>query len=467
MFYSIKSNSVYFIVFAFLFGLSTKSHGQCIEDDFNTLDNWITIGIDSFNNGSAVLSTGDGVGPEEVVNIELMLGIEAGSLNALVNSMSETVGGDNNFTEGSAIKREITVCEGTEVCFEYQLFTEESPNFIDAYTDLAFVALVQDGVMSIIDLLDPSLVSSTTLDYNLESPKMTFCHSFTSPATGYLAIGILDEDDTSLKSDIFISDLSIDNCCPIENIELSDSCFCLNQNNVLLEDSTFLFSDTLIVTSFAGPVTLSNTDMKLLDALGNSIAANTPFILDNNTGEYKLEIYTAVGDSTTVEISNGLSTANFTAGGCSSCEIGAVESMNNLEVSDPCFCGNPKNIELADGTFLFNDTLIVISSIGPVTLLTTDMNLLDASGDPIDAGTSFILDSNTGEYKLEIFTESGASSNIEISNVFGTVGFTAGGCSACEVVPTMGEWGLICLGLLLLIFGVSSIKQMSYQLKLN
>ena len=349
MFYFKKSIFGVLLSISMIVTLSVNLTGQCIEDDASTLDDWNTIGeVSIVGDTSILISTADGVGAESITNIELMLGIPSGSLNTLVNSMSSTVGGVNDFFEGSAIKREIVICPGTEVCFDYQLFTEETPNFITAYTDVAFVALVNEGLMTIIDLLDPALSDSNTADYTQESGKMTFCHTFNSIDTGYLAIGILDEEDGGGVTDLFLNDLTLDNCCTIE--------------------------------------------------------------------------------------------------------------AEDIEVRDPCACGNPNNLRLDDGRFLFQDTLIVTSSL-PVTLTMNDGNLLDMFGNPIPINTSFTLDPATGEYKLEIFTESGASTNIEVSNGLYSAPFMAGSCTECEVVPTMGEWGLMSLGLLLMIFGVASIKQ--------
>lgn len=146
--------------------------------------------------------------------------------------------------------------------------------------------------------------------------------------------------------------------------------------------------------------------------------------------------------------------------GVKSSNCGSPIAEDDISVTDPCSCDNPRNVELADRRLLFNDTIKVVSTTGPVFLAATDGNLLDASGNPLPAiTTTFTQNASTGDYELEVFTANTVSAAIEISNGVASTPFTVGPCFRCEPIPTMGEWGLISLGLLLMIFGVQTIKE--------
>ena len=136
-----------------------------------------------------------------------------------------------------------------------------------------------------------------------------------------------------------------------------------------------------------------------------------------------------------------------------------LDQMDVISITDPCNCDNPDNITFADGTILFIDTLKVTSAVAPVTLSMTDDNLLDQAGNPIPVNTPFVFNALTNMYKLIIYTEQSIPSNIEVSNGVSTIPYSVAPCSRCVPIPTMGQWGLICLSLLLMIVGLVAIKE--------
>lgn len=161
--------------------------------------------------------------------------------------------------------------------------------------------------------------------------------------------------------------------------------------------------------------------------------------------------------------------------GCSSCStfswITAGEDCGEpvtINITDPCSCDNTLNFVL--GGFLhFEDKVTVNSSaIGGIVLLdVTDGKLLDNTGAPYPVGTPF-TETAPGVYELQVWTKANDPAQIEVS-INGITMFPDDAdkfttesdcnCTTAEPIPTMGEWGLMSLGILLLIFGVVTIKQ--------
>ena len=61
--------------------------------------------------------------------------------------------------------------------------------------------------------------------------------------------------------------------------------------------------------------------------------------------------------------------------------------------------------------------------------------------------------------KLPFYTAPGKPSIISVTDVIFTSNFTTDSCLDCPSVPTIGEWGLIILSLLLVIVGVAFILE--------
>ena len=130
-----------------------------------------------------------------------------------------------------------------------------------------------------------------------------------------------------------------------------------------------------------------------------------------------------------------------------------------ISIADPCSCGNPNNIILEDGTVLFYDIITVTTEPGlpSVNLSSNDGRLLTETGLPVPVGTEFIETTALGVYILEVYTLMETPAVIEVSNGFSVKLFITDSCT-CAIIPTMGEWGLISLFLLLLIIGITAIK---------
>lgn len=138
------------------------------------------------------------------------------------------------------------------------------------------------------------------------------------------------------------------------------------------------------------------------------------------------------------------------------------ENGDELMFFDPCFCGNPLNILNPDGTvLLFHNYLEFTAGSLPNTkvVVNSSNNFFDEDGNPITGCIGF-TDAN-GEFYFEFYHPVGIPGEANIT-AGGTGDFVSDVCQQCIItnaIPTLGEWGIIILSLLLLIFGVTALKQ--------
>jgi len=153
-----------------------------------------------------------------------------------------------------------------------------------------------------------------------------------------------------------------------------------------------------------------------------------------------------------------------------------IASNNELMFSDPCSCDDPQNCDISGITY-FHDTLTVFTggiagltiSVAPgVVDFYTDVPCFSNSNSPTLAAAGTIIPEvpvGSGIYKLEfwrpavipsISVQSGGQTFMVPSETFEPICVCD---EAISEIPTLGEWGLLCLFILLMIFGVSSIKQ--------
>ncbi len=138
--------------------------------------------------------------------------------------------------------------------------------------------------------------------------------------------------------------------------------------------------------------------------------------------------------------------------------------------TDPCNCGNANNIMLNAGddptdpllpVEYFYDFITISTTPATTGLAISTMNetgILDMNGDP---ATLSFTDNGDGTYTAEFYHEVGTG--FSVMNITGsdgagiTVSFgdEAGSCSQCatEDIPTLSEWGLITLALMLMTYG--------------
>ncbi len=124
-------------------------------------------------------------------------------------------------------------------------------------------------------------------------------------------------------------------------------------------------------------------------------------------------------------------------------------------VEDPCGCDNIIAANNAFG-FLFVDVLTITGSPATVTLTTNNSGFLDATGTPfLDAGAITL-----GVLPPDIQFTFYRPPNVVMKIVTSVGSITSPACTqTCPRVPTLSQWGILSLAILLLIFGITAIRE--------
>jgi len=245
-----------------------------------------------------------------------------------------------------------------------------------------------------------------------------------------------------------------DNCGTMVTIvNIEDPCGCDLPANIDLDGDGVvdLFYEEITITAIAGIADwVANFTMgSPLDATG---AATTPSIIDNGDGTYTIGFYLAASDMYTVDFnsaSEGLMTG-ISGGGCTPCTL-CEDSIAGSVTAEDIGC-SVDGIEVT----IYDATGAVIGTA------TTD-----ASGNYALMGL-YPCGSYTAELTANVpdcYTVSGGTT--------GPIGFevdgdgTADGANFTEnpQIPTLSQWGLISLALLLMIIG--SLKMSATQVTLQ
>jgi hypothetical protein len=133
----------------------------------------------------------------------------------------------------------------------------------------------------------------------------------------------------------------------------------------------------------------------------------------------------------------------------------------NMSFSDPCRCDNPLNTTLGN-MILLEDTLIVDAFPGQIVQFSAagSSDFLDENGDLITNDT-FFDEGPAGMYKLQFYRPSGVQPVIMITFNDGTPILVPEGDVAlciCAGIPTLSQWGIIVLSMMMLIFGVVFVR---------
>ena len=134
----------------------------------------------------------------------------------------------------------------------------------------------------------------------------------------------------------------------------------------------------------------------------------------------------------------------------------------NFVLRDPCSCNNPANIVLNDGSYLFNDTLIIDLSqytapYPTVTITPLDNNTFDNLENRITSPTNTVVDLRNGLFGFVFYTKASQSTSISATVDGVTEINTTSSCEPCInpiPIPTTSAWGLLIFGLLILNLGI-------------
>ena len=138
------------------------------------------------------------------------------------------------------------------------------------------------------------------------------------------------------------------------------------------------------------------------------------------------------------------------------------EACQPISIADPCSCDN--TITTAGGQLLYRDTLSVMTLPNIVLVLTANNGgYLDSNGTEVASGTPLSQSDASGLLTEVFYRLPGEGIDISINGVAFVNTTTCPEASTCnpvaaDPIPTMGEWGMISLGLLFLIFSIVAIR---------
>lgn len=141
----------------------------------------------------------------------------------------------------------------------------------------------------------------------------------------------------------------------------------------------------------------------------------------------------------------------------------------NVSINDPCTCSSPFN----PASGLYTDRLIV-SGLTPnqnITLTKNTEGFKDIFGNPLVINTTTMMANAAGIVSFTFYKLEGETTNIELTipqpGLLPSLVEPFVASAPCplqadcpKLVPTLGQWGLISLSLILLIFGVTKIKEL-------
>ncbi len=160
-------------------------------------------------------------------------------------------------------------------------------------------------------------------------------------------------------------------------------------------------------------------------------------------------------------------TANATVNpGAGTCPTVSQTNPNDPTSFDPCSCGDPLNFYDADGDVTFFHDFVEVTSVTGETWEVAAVSAMAYS----DAGATNIMIGDgltetppgSGIYRIDLFHPPGVGFTMTVDRTAGGGPFPlmeGGTCLACKQVPTLGQWGLILLSLLILTFGVVALRK--------
>ena len=269
-----------------------------------------------------------------------------------------------------------------------------------------------------------------------------------------------------LGVDIVIPDMN----CPV--ITAEDPCSCTSTFNPTL-GPVGLFQDELNVSGLIpGQIYLLQTNNGgFFNTSGVLFPLNSTFTA-NGSGEISQVFYRGPGESADIVLSTGdTDDVDVVFKSESPCPLIADCNSNllNIDITDPCNCNSSFN----NVTKLYTDELLVKGLIGGqnIFLQSNNEGFRNINGIDIAASTSFTADAS-GEVLFPFYKFEGETTDIvlripqpggspDLISSF-TATFPCPYQSDCNAptIPTLNQWGIITLSILLMILGVARIKSM-------
>ena len=136
------------------------------------------------------------------------------------------------------------------------------------------------------------------------------------------------------------------------------------------------------------------------------------------------------------------------------------DSLSPFGLQDPCSCGDTLNVFDDNGSVvLFHDYLLITGAeVGASVNITNTTNFFDAVGNPIPTPIIGTVD-EFGQFRIEYYHPASVSATADVTVGNETQSFVGSSCEACLVIiPTMDQWGIILLLLLMSIVSVLVYK---------
>ncbi|ACK69192.1 Na-Ca exchanger/integrin-beta4 [Gloeothece citriformis PCC 7424] len=153
-----------------------------------------TFGVTPTEGNSQLLLT-TGTGSITDTKLETFVGLNLAEFDNLIN---------NNATEGSAIKRRLTVESGDILSFDWNFLTNQTS--ISLNTDFAFVS-INNSLTKLADI-DSQMVDSNS-NFEIETGYKTFTYQFTDSGSFNVSVGVLDVGDTQINSGLLVDNFTI------------------------------------------------------------------------------------------------------------------------------------------------------------------------------------------------------------------------------------------------------------------
>lgn len=213
-----------------------------------------------------------------------------------------------------------------------------------------------------------------------------------------------------------------------------------------------------------GSITISATSSNppINYAISGPVSANntTGVFTGLPPGNYNITVTDAV-----VGTCEGTAT-EMVAANMGTCPTVNRTSANDPTSFDPCSCGDPLNYYDGNGDITyFHDFVEVTSSTGE----TWEVTAVSAQAYSDNGITNIAIGNGltetapgSGIYRIDLFHPPGVGFTMTVDRTAGGGPFPlmeGGTCTACKQVPTLGQWGLILLSLLVLTFGVVALRK--------
>lgn len=153
------------------------------------------------------------------------------------------------------------------------------------------------------------------------------------------------------------------------------------------------------------------------------------------------------------------------------CPLFGAENLilsQNITLDDPCNCADRLNYEF-NGTTYFHDVLVIETLPGTSVTFSNVNNWYDDENNPgvLVGGPMGVITDANGIAMVDFWHPEGVAMTVDVTAVGVTESFISSVCAACAPIPTLGQWGLICLALMIIIFGALGIRQTSVKLSMN